>query len=278
MSEFPAMGRLSIEPLAASEVGSMSDYPRFAIVDCLVNRMDMPRALNAVENRLRQGGGGYICFSNVHTVVTSRNDPDLRAATNNSFLSLPDGRPLSLYARLCGYQDVAQVAGPDFMEHCLAALPGARHFFLGATENTLARLRATIEGRHPDAVIVGMYSPPFRPMTDDEHATIVDMIRAASPDFIWVGLGAPKQEKWMANNWEEFKPSILMGVGAAFDFHAGTVKRCPPWMRSVSLEWLYRLCREPRRLWKRYLVTNSLFLWYVASDALRGLARRKRCP
>lgn len=252
----------------------IADHPRFRVLDCHINRMDRERALEAVRQRLKEGRGGYICFSNVHTVVTSRTDRHLRDDTNHSFLSLPDGRPLSIYARLRGYSDVAQVTGPDFMEYCLHAMPGARHFFYGSTENTLARLRANIAERYPQAVIVGAYSPPFRPLTEQEHAAVISMINDAKPNFVWVGLGAPKQEKWMAENWESLRPAILMGVGAAFDFHAGTLKRCPEWMRVMSLEWLYRLSQEPRRLWRRYFVTNSLFVWYLAVDALAGLVRR----
>lgn len=228
----------------------------------------------AVTQRRQEGYGGYICFSNVHTVVTSRTDRDLREYTNRSFLSLPDGRPLSIYARLCGYKDVDQVAGPDFMEYCLQAMPGTRHFFYGSTEKTLTKLCSNIRERYPQIQIVGAYSPPFRDLTEHEKAEVIRMINDTNPDFVWVGLGAPKQEKWMAENWQHLKPAILLGVGAAFDFHAGTVKRCPQWMRTMSLEWLYRLIQEPRRLWRRYFVTNSLFIWFISVEALFKMMNR----
>ncbi|HHJ14079.1 MAG TPA: glycosyltransferase [Gammaproteobacteria bacterium] len=248
--------------------------PRFRVIECHINRMTPTLALDTVRKQLGTGEGGYICFSNVHTVVTSKTDRRLLDDTNNSFMSLPDGRPLSIYARLRGYSDVDQVAGPDFMETCLRALPGARHFFYGSTDATLKRLVRVVEECFPGAVVAGSYSPPFRPLEDTENEAVISMINAAQPDFVWVGLGAPKQERWMAQNWVALRPALLMGVGAAFDFHAGTVKRCPGWMSRYSLEWIYRLCQEPRRLWKRYFVTNTLFLWYVVIDVVAGMLRR----
>lgn len=241
-------------------------YPRFNIQGCHVNCMNHDSALKAVAERLEQAIGGYVCFSNVHTVVTSHADRALRDNTNNSFLSLPDGRPLSVYAKLIGIKDVSQVAGPDFMGKCLAKFTGKRHYFYGATEKTLSLLKANLLRNYPGLSIVGMYSPPFRPLSEEELSEVTQKIRNAEPDFVWVGLGAPKQEEWMGQNWQTLSPAILFGVGAAFDFYAGTVLRAPLWMRELGLEWLYRLFKEPRRLWKRYLVTNTVFLWRLSRD------------
>lgn len=255
----------------------MSDQPedtldglqRFQVLDCRINRINRSLALNLIRQRLTDKCGGYICLSNVHTVVTAKSDRLLRDITNNSFLSLPDGKPLSLYARLHGYSEVRQVAGPDFMGYCLEHIGQARHYFYGSTQDTLNQLLTIVAKRYPGAVVAGAYSPPFRELSDAEADAIREKIAGANADIVWVGLGAPKQEKWMAQNWEFLRPSILMGVGAAFDFHAGKVSRCPGWMQKMSLEWLYRLLQEPRRLWKRYLVTNTVFIGSIIIGALR---------
>lgn len=246
----------------------MDTSKRFQILDCQINRTDMNRAVQSVLQQLTQDAGGYICFSNVHTVVTSRKDMRLRDVTNHSFMSMPDGKPLSIVAGLSGIKDMSQVAGPDFMLEMLGKHPTLRHFFYGSTEETLESLTEKLKVRFPGLNIAGTFSPPFRTLQSHEVNHITTTITQAKPDIVWVGLGAPKQEYWMADNWEQLKPAILMGVGAAFDFHAGKVARAPAWMKRLSLEWLFRLCQEPRRLWKRYLVTNSLFIYYLLRKAV----------
>lgn len=254
---------------------AVSVVERFPVLDCRINRTDLERATNDTCAHISTGAGGYVCFSNVHTVVSARRDELLRDITNQSFLSLPDGKPLSLVARWHGLTDVGRVAGPDFLPYLIGKTRGARHYFYGSTPETLARLTANLQHRFPDMNIAGSYSPPFRDLTPDETDQILEQINAARPDLIWVGLGAPKQEYWMARHWERLRPAILLGVGAAFEFHAGTVTRAPAWIQRLSIEWLYRLLQEPRRLWKRYLVTNSLFIYYLVSHALFTKLRPK---
>lgn len=246
----------------------MRTSQRFRVLDCLISRTDLQHATQAVLDRIATGEGGYVCFSNVHTVVTARNDQRLREITNGSLLSVPDGRPLFLIARYRGLADVSQVAGPDFLPHFLAVAKNVRHFFYGSTPENLERLTANFKQRFPSAIIAGSHSPPFRQLASNEVHEMLALIQRAKPDVIWVGLGAPKQEYWMAEHWEALKPAILMGVGAAFDFHAGKIARAPDWMKQLSLEWMFRLCQEPHRLWKRYLVTNSLFLYYLMKYAV----------
>lgn len=228
----------------------------------------MATAVEAVEARRQTKDGGYVCFSNVHSVVTAHNDRPLRDATNNSFMSMPDGKPVYAIGRLLGEGGISQVAGPDFMIEFLVHAPKARHYFYGATEETLAKLAEALKGRVAGLNIVGMYSPPFRVLSPEEDNEIVKSIQEAQPDYIWVGIGAPKQEYWMVKHWDALKPAILFGVGAAFDFHAGVKSRAPKWMQSIGLEWLFRLGSEPRRLWRRYLVTNSLFILLAMRDLL----------
>lgn len=241
---------------------------RIQILDCQISRTDMPGAVRAVVERVSQKAGGYVCFSNVHTVVTSRKDIRLRDITNQSFMSMPDGKPLSIVAKMRGAKDISQVAGPDFMLEMMDKHRTLRHYFYGSTEETLKLLTEKLTARFPDVNVVGTFSPPFRSLEPQEANRITNAINQSKPDIIWVGLGAPKQEYWMADHWRELKPAILMGVGAAFDFHAGQLVRAPQWVRRAGLEWLHRLLSEPRRLWRRYFATNSLFIYYLVRNLL----------
>lgn len=244
----------------------MNDEKRFRILDCWISRVTMAQAMQRILERLGAGAGGYVCFSNVHSLVTARHDIRLREATNNSFLSLADGKPLSLLGKIRGLKDISQVAGPDFLPYVFKNVSDVRHYFYGSTEDTLEKLVTHLSGEFPESKIVGRYSPPFRELTLPEKEEAIQAIAQTKPDIIWVGLGAPKQECWMADNWLRLKPAILLGVGAAFDIHAGKIPRAPAWMRKVSMEWLYRLYQEPGRLWKRYLLTNLLFIYYLLSS------------
>lgn len=239
---------------------------RFNILECSISAVDMKKAYMAVLDRVRSGDGGYVCFSNVHTVVTAKQDKGLRDATNNAFMAMPDGRPLSVVGRWKGVTNVRQVAGPDFMPFLIGRAKGIKHYFYGSTSETLKKLVENFLVLYPEAIIVGTNSPPFRELTMDEIQNDLAVIKKSEADIIWVGLGAPKQECWMAEHFEKLKPAVLMGVGAAFDFHAGNKARAPEWMKKYGLEWFHRLCSEPSRLWKRYLITNTKFVLYLLSD------------
>ena len=208
--------------------------------------------------------GKYVCVSNVHTTVMAYDDVEYRKIQNNAAIVLPDGKPLSVVARMRGYKEAKKVSGPDLMPEifALSEKKGYTHFFYGSTEDTLRKLVDNLKGKYPKLKIVGAYAPPFRPLTEEEDGNVVQSINDANADFLWVGLGAPKQEIWMAAH-EDRVHSVMIGVGAGFDFHAGTVKRAPRWMQKCGLEWFYRLMQDPKRLWKRYLVTNAKFLCYL---------------
>ncbi|MEE0801472.1 MAG: WecB/TagA/CpsF family glycosyltransferase [Gemmiger sp.] len=225
---------------------------------------DMEQTLALIAENLQTWKGEYICVSNVHTTVTAYEDPDYRQVQNGAVMALPDGGPLSAYSRRCGFPQAQRVTGPDLMKRILeeSAEHGWRHYFYGSTEQTLDALRGWIARRYPGAVIAGMYSPPFRPMTPEEDEEIVRKINETSPDFVWVGLGAPKQERWMAAHRGRVH-ALMLGVGAAFDYEAGNIRRAPEWMQKHSLEWLYRMMQDPRRLIGRYLNTNLKFLWWA---------------
>lgn len=224
-----------------------------------------------IRDLIQTGETGYITYSNVHVVVTSRKDEALRNALQHAQLVSPDGMPLAVVGKMVGARCMAKCSGPDMMDLVLKmGVPlGYTHYFFGSLPETLTQLAEKLNERYPGIQIAGMYSPPFRPMTAEEDEALVAEINRISPDFIWVGLGAPKQELWMYQHREAFHKGLMMGVGAAFDFHAGTLKRAPEWMQRSGLEWFYRLIKEPGRLWKRYFVTNTLFLYYLLRYGVR---------
>ncbi len=265
----------SITARRRSAVGGMSwviEPRRIDVLGSQISAVDSDQALGLIQERLREGRGGYVCFSNVHTTVTGRHDEDLRAATNGSFLSVADGKPVYWLAQSRGA--VGHVPGPDFMTLALERCRGSRHFFYGSTPEVLDRLVARLSDEFPGLNICGVLSPPFRTLTDDERQQHYALIRSARAELVWVGLGAPKQELWMAEASASLRPAVLLGVGAAFDFHADVVSRAPRAMRALGLEWLFRLIKQPRRLWRRYLVTNTLFIVYVAREMVARSLRR----
>lgn len=203
----------------------------------------------------------YLCFCNVHSVVTVKHDPTLEHAVGQADLALPDGMPVAWMLRHLGFPEQERINGPDFMrKYCaLAEQRGESVYFYGSTPNTLAALKCWAALEFPDLHIAGMISPPFRELTPEEDEAVVNRINASGAGVLFVGLGCPKQELWMATHRDHIQ-AVMIGVGAAFDYHAGTLKRAPLWMQRYGLEWLHRLCSEPRRLWKRYLVTNTLFI------------------
>jgi N-acetylglucosaminyldiphosphoundecaprenol N-acetyl-beta-D-mannosaminyltransferase len=207
----------------------------------------------------------YVTYPNVHVVVTARNDDALRAAVNEADIASPDSKAMEFVARLKGLADFRRCAGPDMMLALLeeAEKKGYKNYFYGSTQQTLDLLSRELLTRFPALQIVKAYSPPFRPLTPEENAALLEEMNSLSPDLIWVGLGAPKQEKWIREQKAKLRRGVMLGVGAAFDFHAKRIKRAPKWMQRVGLEWLYRLMSEPRRLFMRYLTTNTLFLMYL---------------
>jgi N-acetylglucosaminyldiphosphoundecaprenol N-acetyl-beta-D-mannosaminyltransferase len=211
----------------------------------------------------------YVCACNVHSVVTAQRDDHLAAALGGADMVVPDGAPVAWLMRKTGVAAQQRVSGPDLMWRYFAAAAIYREsiFLLGGTPDTLVRLKARIESTFPGLHVSGTYSPPFRALSAEEDAAIVRMLNESGATTVWVAFGCPKQEIWMAEHRDRVR-SVLVGVGAAFGFHAGTVRRAPDWMQRMSLEWLHRLLSEPRRLWRRYLTTNTLFIIAAARQLL----------
>ena len=182
-----------------------------------------------------------------------------------------DGQPLVWLSKLLGFKESERVAGPDLMQELCRLSPekGYRHFFYGGAEGIPERLKTMFEETYPGIKIVGTFSPPFRPLTREEDENVVKLINDSKPDFLWVGLGAPKQEQWIADHLDRIQAPVQVGVGAAFDFFTGNVLRAPVWMQRAGLEWLFRLLKEPRRLWKRYFIYNTMFLFCLIPEILR---------
>lgn len=234
--------------------------------------LGIPLALEAYEAILEwmdaaiaAGSREYVCVAATHTVMASQEDPELRAAVLGSSLTVPDGQPLVWALRAYGHDLGDRVYGPELMERACAraARTGARIFLYGGRdddEQALPNLVRRLTERHPGIVIAGTYRPVYRPLSADEQREVASVINAAAPDIVWVGLGVPRQEKWMATMRPQLDAPVLVGVGAAFDFLSGTVAQAPSWMQRAGLEWLFRLTREPKRLWRRYARYNPRFV------------------
>lgn len=236
-----------------------------------INVITMDMTKKYIYDNIEKLRGRYICVSNVHTTVMAHDNENYRNVQNGAALRLPDGKPLSVVSRKRGFKEAERVTGPDLMRELFeeSQKTGLRMFFYGSTDDILAELKEKLFEKYPDMQIAGMYSPPFRKLTEEEDLRDVEMINNTSPDIVWVGLGAPKQEIWMNRHQGKIN-AVMIGVGAGFDYFAGRIKRAPKWMQRMSLEWLYRLLQEPGRLFKRYFVTNTKFLYLVFKENIGG--------
>ncbi len=238
---------------------------RINVLGVGVSVLNMETALEVMAEAIAKKQKGYVCVTGVHGVSEAQSDPAFRQILNGAFLNTPDGMPLVWVGRLHGEKQMRRVYGPDLMVALFEASrqTGYRHFFYGGAGGTAEALRRRMIERFPGAQIVGTFEPPFRPLDAGERTQLRKMLDVSRPDIMWVGLSTPKQEKFMAENLGRLEATLMIGVGAAFDFHAGRVRQAPRWMRRSGLEWFFRFCREPRRLWKRYLKNNPLFLLRV---------------
>ncbi|MEM4203324.1 MAG: WecB/TagA/CpsF family glycosyltransferase [Candidatus Methanomethylicaceae archaeon] len=247
----------------------MEGVERVNILGVGISAINMTIGLEIIEGWIARQESHYVCVTPVHSVMECQRDPGLRRIWNASGLTTPDGMPLVWLARLKGFHHVDRVYGPDLMlalcERSVAR--GYRHFFYGGAEGVPEQLADVLQKRFPGLQVAGMYSPPFRPLTPEEDERIVQMLNEANPDIVWVGLGSPKQEYWMAGHRARLTAPVLIGVGAAFDFLTGRKPQAPRWMQRAGLEWLFRLLTEPRRLWPRYR-QYPRFVWLVLQELL----------
>lgn len=248
---------------------------RHAVLGTHIDALSWQDALRTIRVWAEAHESRYVCLCNVHSVVTTSQDPVFRQAIEGADMAAPDGAPIAWTLRRSGYKNQDRISGPDLMWRYLGEARRARQrvFLYGSTEATLVRLRAAIARHFPGLSIAGAWSPPFRSLSPAEEQAEIAMINQSGAHVVLVGLGCPKQEKWMAAHRGQIH-AVMIGVGAAFDFHAGVVRRAPPWMQRYALEWLHRLCADPRRLLKRYLVTNTLFVMGMAKQ----FVSRKKTP
>lgn len=253
---------------------SANNIERTNVLGIGVSAVNLRTSVANIESWIDSGAKTYVCVTGVHGVIESRADPALRRIHNDAGMVTPDGMPLVWLSWLYGKSNVSRVYGPDLMlEICRHGEARRwRHFLYGTTEETLEQLTVNLRRVCPELEVVGSIAPPFRNLTSDEFGSIISTINKASPDIVWVGLSTPKQERWMHTVRPHLSAAVLLGVGAAFDFHAGKVRQAPRWIQRSGLEWAYRLYSEPRRLWRRYLRNNPSFVLLVLTQ-LAGLRR-----
>jgi N-acetylglucosaminyldiphosphoundecaprenol N-acetyl-beta-D-mannosaminyltransferase len=231
-------------------------------------------------NNIRPALARVITLTNVHAIVEARRNNTLRLALSHADVVCPDGMPLVWLGRGCGFFLPGRVSGPDLMVEFFRQTnkSGYSHYFLGGGPAVPGKLAANLKIRFPRLEVAGYCSPPFRSLTCEEDEQLVADINAASPEVLWVALGCPKQEAWIQEHRHRLQVAVILGVGQAFDIHAGTLKRAPRWMRDAGLEWFFRMCAEPRRLWKRYFDTNSRFLFLLLGTWAVAFVQRFGTP
>jgi N-acetylglucosaminyldiphosphoundecaprenol N-acetyl-beta-D-mannosaminyltransferase len=266
------------DTLPAQPATAAPEVPRTAeVLGVPLALTDYEGTLDWIDDAVAARHRGYLCVAATHTVMAAGDDPALRAAVLGADFTVPDGQPLVWALKLLGHPVDDRVYGPDLMDRaCARAAHTGQRFYLygGRNQGALAQLARVLRLRHPGLQIVGGYVPPYRELTDAEEEAIVADIRRSGADVVWVGIGVPKQEKWMARMRHRIDAPVFVGVGAAFDFHAGLIPQAPALMQRLGLEWLFRLVQEPRRLWRRYLRYNPLFLVGFAQQYLRHKASR----
>jgi len=239
-----------------------------------ISVLNLRTALDAIAGAVKARRKGYVCVTGVHGVMEAQDDAAFKDILNGAFLCTPDGMPMVWAGKLRGHREMSRVYGPDLMLDVCAwsETSGAKHFFYGGADGVAQLLAEKLKQKFPKLEVAGTFTPPFRALDADEEKNLREQVAVLKPDIFWVGLSTPKQEKFMAEFLPKLDATLMIGVGAAFDFHSGRMKQSPRWMQRSGLEWFYRLCREPRRLAKRYFRNNPLFLMKIFCQ-LTGLKK-----
>jgi N-acetylglucosaminyldiphosphoundecaprenol N-acetyl-beta-D-mannosaminyltransferase len=255
----------------------MTTRPDFGyILGIRVDISSYSEFIDHVASSLYKRRNGYVCVANVHMIMEAHRDKEFKAIVNNAFFVTPDGMPIVWGLKLLGYKQAIRLYGPSLsLLLCeYAAKNSIPVGFLGGSSETLQNLVPNLKNRYPELHIAYTYSPPFKALTEEENGDIVSKINKSGTKILFVGLGCPKQERWMAAHKDEVN-ALMIGVGAAFDFHAGMKPQAPAWMQRAGLEWLFRLISEPRRLWRRYLYHNPRFIYYFGKELLYSRLSRR---
>jgi N-acetylglucosaminyldiphosphoundecaprenol N-acetyl-beta-D-mannosaminyltransferase len=259
---------------SAGVVPSSSGPGRVNILGVGVSAVNMDVALRQTELLLDRGEQGYVCVTGVHGIMEAQSDDAFREILNHSFLTTPDGMPTVWLGRVHGFKEMNRVYGPDYMlglcERSVSR--GYRHFLYGGKPGVAEELRADLLRRFPGLQIVGTYTPPFRPLNSEEEEDLRSQLETSQADVLWCGLSTPKQERFISAYYDKMPVKLMVGVGAAFDLLSGNLSEAPDWMKKSGLQWLYRLMKEPKRLWRRYLLNNPKFAWltFLQLTGLRG--------
>jgi N-acetylglucosaminyldiphosphoundecaprenol N-acetyl-beta-D-mannosaminyltransferase len=250
--------------------------PRFAqqhadVLGVKVSAINLGMAVDLADQWIVARKRGYICVTGVHGVMEAQKDAEFLSILNHAFINTPDGMPMSWVGRLQGHSQMDRVFGPDFMAAMcrLSTERGYRHFLYGGESGVAELLKETLQRRFPGLRVVGTYTPPFRSLSAAEEEEVLAQVQATKPHILWVGLSTPKQERFMAHYIDRLEVPLLVGVGAAFDYHTGRIRDCPRWVKRAGLQWLHRLLQDPKRLWKRYLRNNPAFVWNIALQTLK---------
>ncbi len=243
----------------------------FDVCGVPVSALNLGEACRQIDEWIKKKEQRYICIAPVATIVDAQNDQDYRKVVIGASMVTPDGMPLVWIGRFKGNRHVGRTYGPDLLQALCkeGGTQGYRHYFYGGTEKTSERLEINLRKQFPNIRITGRYVPDQQPIHFSEKKEILEAIDQSGADILWIGLGSPKQDFWMAEHRHRLNVPVMIGVGAAFDFVAGTKPQAPRWMRQAGMEWFYRLCFEPRRLWKRYLIGNSQFIYYLLKSFLK---------
>ncbi len=246
-------------------------HPHANILGVRISAIDMATALAIADHRIRSGNRGYICLTGVHGVMEAFADPELRGILNRSLVNAPDGMPMSWVGWLQGYSRMDRVFGPDFMlELCRVSVArGYRHYFYGGKPGVTQSLRASLTQKCRGLQVVGVYTPPFRELSQHEEQDVLRDIERTRPDIVWVGLSTPQQERFMAHWSQRLDVRLMVGVGAAFDYHTGRIRDCAPWIKRAGLQWLHRVLQDPQRLTRRYLRTHPAFVWHMTLQMIK---------
>lgn len=245
--------------------------PRANVLGVGVHAVNMDIAVQTIAAAVAAHRKGYVCATGVHGIMEAQRHSGMLMALTNAFLIVPDGMPTVWMGHLQGLASMDRVFGPDLMLAVIGhpLMEGRSHFLYGGQAGVAEALQTTLTGLFPKGRFIGTYTPPFRSLDRAEQSELLDLVNGLRPDIVWVGLSTPKQEYFMAEFLPRFNTTLMIGVGAAFDFHTGRIRDSPTWVKRYGLQWFHRLCQEPGRLWKRYLINNPLFLLYAALQLSR---------
>jgi len=243
---------------------------KFCVLGVKISAIDMNDACSVVNEAILKRQKSYICVCPVSTIMECRRNEKVLTSVNSADLATPDGMAVVWIGKMRGNKNIRRVYGPELMQNIcgISVVKKYRNYFYGSSLDVLSKLKEKLSRKYPGLIISGIFSPPFRQLTKEEDGKIAEEINRCNPDIVWVGLGSPKQDLWMYEHRDKINAPLMIGVGAAFDFLAGTKPQAPRWIRDNGFEWLFRLATEPKRLWRRYLINNFLFIYYVGIETV----------